>query len=142
MSAPMEELIAFSAARLKSYAPLTALVPATSILISIPASYTAPYITIEEGYSTRADMQCVDSIVATMNVHVWTTPGASLTGGGVLQDARAIGWQVIKALHRYELALPNNRLVNLANTSERTFYDVDNVSGHSVCMFDAILETA
>lgn len=142
MSAPMEELIGVATARLKAYAPLTALVPATSILLSIPASYTAPYITVEEAYSVRADVQCVDALDITMNVHVWTTAGTSITGGGVLQDARAIGWQVIKALHHYDLVLPNNSLITLANTGERTFYDVDNVTGHSVCSFDAIVEAA
>jgi hypothetical protein len=72
----------------------------------------------------------------TLNVHVWTTSGTPL------QDAREIGWQVVQALHHYPLALADNRLVNLANTGERYFYDQNGTTGHGVLSMSAIIEPA
>ncbi|TPJ86956.1 MULTISPECIES: DUF3168 domain-containing protein [unclassified Mesorhizobium] len=141
MAAPMHEMIGVATARLKAYAGLTALVPATNIFYRPPASYVPPYVTLDDAFSVRDDMSCVDSIEITLNVHVWTDDSHPLAGGGgALQDARAIGWQVVKALHHYDLVLPNNRLVTLANTGERYFYDQDGVTGHGVVSMSSVIE--
>lgn len=143
MAAPMHELVGVATARLRGFAPLTSLVAAPNIFYKAPASYVPPYVTLDDAYSTRNSMTCVDSLLVTLNVHVWTDDSHPLTGGGgALQDARAIGWQVVKALHHYELVLPNNRLVTLANTGERVFYDADGTTGHNVVGFEAIIEAA
>jgi len=95
---------------------------------------------VDDAYSIRDDMQCVDGLNVTLNIHVWTDDSHSLgLGGGALQDARVIGWQVVKALHHYPLSLPTQTLVNLAHTGERVFYDSDGVTGHGVLSFGAIL---
>jgi len=144
MAAPMHELVGVATARLRAYAGLTALVPATNIFYRAPASYVPPYVTIDDAYSTRDAMECVDSMLVTLNVHVWTDDSHPLavSPGGALQDARAIGWQVVKALHHYALALPGNRLVNLANTGERYFYDQDGTTGHGVISMSAVIEAS
>jgi len=143
MSAPMYELVGVATARLRAFAGLTALVPAANIFYRPPASYVPPYVTVDDTTSVRDDMQCIDGVNITLNVHVWTDDSHPLPfGGGALQDARAIGWQVIQALHHYDLVLPNNRLVTLNNTGERVFYDADGTTGHSVCSFEAIIEAA
>lgn len=143
MAAPMHELVGVATARLKAYAGLTALVPVANIFYRAPASYVPPYVTLDDAYTTRVDMTCVDNVLVTLNVHVWTDDSHPLTnGGGALQDARAISWQVVKALHHYALTLPNNRLVTLANTGERVFYDADGTTGHGVVSFEATIEAA
>jgi hypothetical protein len=139
----MHELVGVTTARLRGFAGLIALVPATNIFYKPPASYAPPYITTDDAYSNRDSMACIDSFLITLNVHVWTSDSNPLSGGGgALQDARAIDWQVIKALHHYDLVLPNNRLVTLANTGERVFYDADGTTGHGVCSFEATVEAA
>ena len=152
MAAPMYELVGVATARLRAYTDLTTLVPATNIFTKPPASYVPPYITVDDAYSIRDDMQCVDGLNVTLNIHVWTDDSHSLKvwsadsppvkhvlGGGALQDARVIGWQVVKALHHYPLSLPTQTLVNLAHTGERVFYNSDGVTGHGVFSFEAIL---
>ena len=140
MAAPMHELVGVATARLRAYTDLTALVPATNIFYKAPASYVPPYVTVDDAYSVRDDMQCVDSLSITLNVHVWTDDSHPLPSGvGALQDARAIGWQVVKALHHYPLSLPTQTLVNLAHTGERVFYDSDGTTGHAVIGFEAVL---
>ena len=143
MSAPMHELVGVATARLRAYTDLTALVSATNIFYRPPASFVPPYVTVDDATSIRDDAQCIDGVLITLNVHVWTDDSHPLpNSGGALQDARAIGWQVVKALHHYDLVLPNNRLVTLANTSERVFYDADGTTGHNVVSFQATIEAA
>ncbi|MBZ9921965.1 DUF3168 domain-containing protein [Mesorhizobium sp. BR1-1-7] len=142
MAAPMHELVGVATARLKAYAGLTALVPATNIFYRPPASYVPPYVTLDDAFSVRDDMSCKSSQTITLNVHTWTDDSHPLAGGGgALQDARAIAWQIVNALHHYQLSLPSNRLVTLAHTGDRVFYDVDGTTGHGVSSFSAIIES-
>ncbi|MBZ9808130.1 DUF3168 domain-containing protein [Mesorhizobium sp. ESP-6-2] len=141
MAAPAHELVGVATARLRGYAPLTALVAATRIFYRPPASYSPPYVTVDDVSTRRDDMQCVSGVIASLTVHVWTDDSNPLpNGGGALQDARAIAWEVVNALHHYPLALPNNRLVTLAHTGERVFYDADGTTGHGVINFEAVIE--
>lgn len=143
MAAPMYELVGVARARLRKYDPLTALVASANIFSKPPASYTPPYITLDDAFGSRDAMSCVDSILATLNVHIWTDDSHPLQqSDGALQDARRIGWEVVQALHHYSLSLPSNRLVTLAHTAERVFYDSDGVTGHGVETFQAIIEAA
>jgi hypothetical protein len=142
MAAPMRELIGEATVRLKAYTALTTLVPATKIFYRAPANYVPPYVTLDDAYSIREDMSCVSSQTITLNVHTWTDDSHPLTGGaGALQDARAIAWEIVNALHHYQLTLPSNRLVTLAHTGDRVFYDVDGITGHGVSSFSAIIES-
>ncbi|TPK18061.1 DUF3168 domain-containing protein [Mesorhizobium sp. B2-5-7] len=143
MAAPAHELVGVATARLRGYAPLTALVPAAKIFYRPPASFAPPYITVDDVTTLRDDSQCITSIIASLTIHVWTDDSNPLPAtGGALQDARAIAWEVANALHHYPLALPNNRLVTLAHTGERVFYDADGTTGHGVCSFEAEIEAA
>ena len=143
MAAPTYELVGVARARLRQFAPLTALVAPANIFSKAPASYTPPYITLDDAFSNRDAMSCVTSIVATLNVHIWTDDSHPLPqSDGALQDARRIGWEVVQALHHYSLSLPSNRLVTLAHTAERVFYDPGGVIGHGVETFQAVIEAA
>ena len=59
-----------------------------------------------------------------------------------LQDARSIAHEVGRALHGYPLALPSNQLVTLDHRGERIFYDSDDLTGHGVVEFVAIIQAA
>ncbi|TGR33001.1 MULTISPECIES: DUF3168 domain-containing protein [unclassified Mesorhizobium] len=143
MAAPAHELVGVATARLKAFPALTALVPASKIFYRPPASFTPPYVTVDDVSTRRDDIQCVTGIIASLTIHVWTDDSNPLPGGGgALQDARAIAWEVANALHHYPLALPNNRLVTLAHTGERVFYDADGTTGHAVVDFEAEIEAA
>ncbi|MFC3326209.1 DUF3168 domain-containing protein [Mesorhizobium cantuariense] len=141
MAAPAHELVGVATARLRGYTPLTAFVAYSRIFYRPPASLSPPYITVDDVSTQRGGMACVDSHTANMTIHVWTDDSNPLPdGAGTLQDARAIAWEVVNALHHYPLALPNNRLVTLAHTGERVFYDADGTTGHGVVDFEAIIE--
>lgn len=138
----MHELVGTATARLRGYPSLTALV-GTSIYYRPPPTLTAPYVTVDDAYSIRDDAQCVDGLKITLNVHVWTDDSHPIpTGaGGALQDARKIAFEVATALHHFPLALPTNRLVTMAHTGDRIFYDADGVTGHGVIGFEAYVES-
>jgi hypothetical protein len=141
MAAPAHELVGVATARLRAYSPLTALVPSGRIFYRPPASFSPPYITVDDVSTRREDATCINGLVASLTIHVWTDDSNPLpSGGGALQDARSIAWEVANALHHYPLALPNNRLVTLAHMGERVFYDQDGVTGHGVIDFEAIIE--
>ncbi|TPM67461.1 DUF3168 domain-containing protein [Mesorhizobium sp. B2-2-1] len=141
MAAPAHELVGVATARLRGYAALTALVPAARIFYKPPPTLSPPYITVDDVTTRRDDAECIAGVIADMTIHVWTDDSNPLPdGGGALQDARAIAWEVANALHHYPLALPTNRLVTLAHTGERVFYDTDGTTGHGVIDFEAMIE--
>lgn len=142
MAAPAHEIVGTATARLRAYAALTALVPASKIFYRPPASFSPPYITVDDVSTRRDDMLCISGTIADMTIHVWTDESNPLPNtGGALQDARAIAYEVANALHNYPLALPNNRLVTLEHRGERVFYDADGVTGHAVIDFEAVIES-
>lgn len=139
MAAPDRELVGVATAFLRSYAPLTALV-GTSIYYRPQPSLVAPYVSVDDAYTTRADVQCINGLLVTLNVHVWTDDSHPLpNGGGALQDARAIAFEVSNALHHAALSLPTSRLVTIAHTGTRVFYDTDGTTGHGVVTLEAIV---
>jgi hypothetical protein len=97
-------------------------------------------VNVDDASTTRDDALCINGVMISLNVHVWTDDSHPLpSGGGALQDARAIAFEVANALHHYPLALPTATLVTLAHKGERVFYDVDGTSGHAVVSFEAIV---
>ncbi|MEI5682354.1 MULTISPECIES: DUF3168 domain-containing protein [unclassified Mesorhizobium] len=142
MAAPTHELIGVATARLRTYAPLTALMGANKVFYRPSATMVAPYVVLDDAYSTRDDASCISGLSVTLNIHVWTDDSHPLSnGGGALQDARAIGFEVVNALHNYPLALPTKRLVTLEHRGERVFYDPDGTTGHGIVEFSAIIES-
>lgn len=142
MASPSNELIGTATAFLRAYAPLVDLIGQDKIVYRADQTMTVPYVTVDDAFTTRTDMSCMDSVEVTLNVHVWTEGDCIADSGGPLQDARTIGALVIAALHRQSLSLPSNRLVTLESTGERVFYDADGVSGHGVLTFSAVVESA
>ncbi|TGQ19326.1 DUF3168 domain-containing protein [Mesorhizobium sp. M00.F.Ca.ET.217.01.1.1] len=143
MAAPAHELVGVATARLRSYTALTSLVPASNIFYRPPASYSPPYVTVDDVSTRRVDMQCVSGTIVDLTIHVWTDESNPLPNtGGALQDARAIAYEIANALHDYPLALPSKRLVTLEHRGERVFYDADGVTGHAVIDFEAVIESS
>ncbi|MER9170915.1 DUF3168 domain-containing protein [Mesorhizobium australicum] len=139
MAAPERELVGVATAFLRSCAPLTALV-GTSIFFRPQPTLTPPYVSVDDAYTTRVDAQCISGVLVTLNVHVWTDDSHPLpNGGGALQDARAIAFEVSNALHHAALTLPTSTLVTIAHKGTRVFYDTDGTTGHGVVSFEAIV---
>ncbi|CAI2935019.1 DUF3168 domain-containing protein [Aminobacter niigataensis] len=141
MAAPAHELVGVATARLRNYAPLTALVGASKVFYKPDAAVVPPYVVVDDVTTRRADVTCLRSTTADLNIHIWTDTSHALPGaGGPLQDARAIAYEVAQALHDYPLALPTKRMVTLEHRGERIFYDTDGTTGHGVVEFSAIIE--
>lgn len=141
MSAPAHELVGVATARLRGYAPLTALIGANKVFYKPQASMVPPYVVVNDTTERRADATCLTGTEVDLTVHVWTDDANALpASGGTLQDARAIAHEVANALHDYPLALPTRRLVTIEHRGERVFYDTDDVTGHGVVEFSAIIE--
>lgn len=137
MAAPAHELVGVATARLRNYAPLTALTGADRVFYKPSPGAATPYVIVNDTTERRDDAQCIAGTAVDLTVHVWTDDA---TSGSALQDARAIAYEVASALHDYPLALPTKRLVTLEHRGERIFYDPDGVSGHGVVEFSAIIE--
>lgn len=135
MGAPAHELVGLATARLRTYAPLTALVGANKVLLRPVATDKPPYVAMGEAVTRRSDVMCIRSTTVDMTLHAYTDTS------NALQDARAIADAVAEALHDYPLALPSKRLVTLEHRGERVFYDADGVTGHAVIELTAIIET-
>jgi hypothetical protein len=133
MSAPDHELVGLIAARLRITPSVTALV-GNRTLYKADENTIVPYITMGDATVRRDDATCIRSSEVDITIHVWTG------GGNPLQDARAVAYAVSEALHDAPIALTNHRLVNLRHTATRAFYDVDDVTGHSVIEFTASTE--
>lgn len=134
MASPARELVGVAMAHLRAAAAVTALV-GTQIHYRRPDD-TFPCIADFDTFSIRDDATCVTGSDITMNVHVWTRDGLD-----PLQDARAIAFEVAKALHDYPLPLPSNQLVTLEHRGDRIFYDQDGLTGHGVVEFRAIIQS-
>lgn len=135
MSAPSHELVGLATARLRTYAPLTALIGANRVFLRVPDEERPPYVAMGEAVTRRSDVTCRRSTTVDLTVHAYSISSNSL------QDVRAIADAVATALHDYPLALPTKRLVTLEHRGERVFYDVDGITGHAVVDFTAIIET-
>ncbi|MBZ9980401.1 DUF3168 domain-containing protein [Mesorhizobium sp. BR-1-1-8] len=142
MASPAHELVGTATARLRAYTALTALVAANKIFYRPPASFTPPYVTVDDVSTLRNDMTCVTGSTVSLTIHAWTDDSNPLPNtGGALQDARAIVYEVANALHDYPLALPSKRLVTLQHRGDRVFYDQDGTTGHAVIDFEAVIES-
>jgi hypothetical protein len=142
MASASNELIGVATAFLRTYAPLVGLIGQNKIVYRADQNMAVPYVTVDDAFTVRDDMACLDSVEVTLNIHVWTEGDCIADSCGPLQDARTIGALVIAALHRQALSLPSNTLVTLESTGERVFYDADGVSGHGVFAFNAVVESA
>lgn len=134
MAAPQRELVLFARDRLLKAANVMALV-GDRVWYRAPENPVYPHIANFDTFGVRDDATCITGEEITLNVHVWTRDGMD-----PLQDARAIAYEVGRALHGYPLALPSNHLVTLDHRGDRIFYDRDDLTGHGVVEFRAIVQ--
>lgn len=132
MAAPDLELQGVIVARLKAYAPLTALV-GQKVYDRPPATAQEPYVDIGEAYCLRSDATCVDAQEVRLTLHAWSTyPG--------FMEVKQVADAVVTCLHQYDAAMPTNRLISLSHRLTRVMRDADGVTNHAVIEFVAFTE--
>ncbi|MGN6146879.1 MAG: DUF3168 domain-containing protein [Mesorhizobium sp.] len=138
MAAPSRELVLCARDRLLKAGNVTALV-ADRVWYRAPEGLGDsgyPHIANFDTFGIRDDATCITSEDITLNVHVWTRGGMD-----PLQDARSVAYEVGRALHGYPLPFPSNQLVTLDHRGDRIFYDRDDLTGHGVVEFRAIVRS-
>lgn len=133
MASPDLELQGAIVARLKSYAPLTALV-GQKIYDRPPADAKEPYVDIGEAQSLRRDAECADAQEIYLTLHAW-----SVYPGGFM-EVKQIADAIVAALHQYDMTLPTNRLISISHRQTRVFEDGDGITSHAVIEFVAFTE--
>lgn len=133
MASPDLELQGAIVSRLRSYAPLTALV-GQKIYDRPPADAGEPYVDIGEAYCLRSDVECVDAQEVRLTLHAWSV----YTGG--FMEVKQIADAVVTALHQHPMILPTNRLISISHRMTRTFRDGDTTISHAVIEFVAFTE--
>lgn len=133
MASPDLELQGAIVARLRSYAPLTALV-GQKVFDRPPATVTEPYVDIGEAYCLRADATCVDGQEVRLTLHAWST----YTGG--FMEVKQVADAVVTALHQHPMTLATNRLISISHRLTRVMRDGDGVTSHAVIEFVAYTE--
>lgn len=135
MASPSRELVLCARDRLLKAATITALV-GNRVWYRAPENAEFPHVANFDTFGIRDDATCVTGEKITLNIHVWTRGGMD-----PLQDARSIAFEVGRALHGFPLALPSNQLVTLDHRGDRVFYDRDDLTGHGVVEFRAIVQS-
>lgn len=133
MASPDLELQGAIVSRLRSYAPLTALVGRRTY-DRPPANAVYPYVDIGEAYCLRTDATCVDAQEVRLTLHVWSI----YTGG--FMEVKQIADAVITALHQHPMTLATNRLIDLSHRLTRVFEEDDGATSHAVIEFAAQTE--
>lgn len=133
MASPDLELQGAIVARLRGYAPLTALV-GQKVFDLVPSTAVEPYVAIGEAQALRRDATCQDSQEIYLTLHAWSV----YTGG--FKEVKEVAGAVVSALHLHPMSLPTNRLTSISHRQTRTFRDQDNVSSHAVIEFVAFTE--
>lgn len=119
-------------ARLKAYAPLTALV-AQRIYDDVPLPATTPYVSLGPDQIVSDDADCLTGYEVTIQIDAWST-----TKG--LPEVRRVAEAVRSALHDYDLPLTDNALVSIQHRQTRNLRDPDGVTNHAVIEFVALVE--
>lgn len=133
MASPDLELQGGVVARLKTFAPLTALVD-ESVYDRTPDAASAPYVDIGEAYCLRADASCVDAQEVRLTLHAWST----YAGG--FKEVKQVADAVVTALHQFPMVLPTNRLISISHRLTRVMRDGDGITSHAVIEFVAFTE--
>jgi len=120
-------------ARLRGYAPLTALV-GQKVYDRPPADAAEPYVDIGEAQSLRRDAECTDAQEIYLTLHAWSV----YTGG--FMEVKQIADAVVTALHQHPMTLPTNRLISISHRQTRVFDDGDGVTSHAAIEFAAFTE--
>jgi len=119
-------------ARLKAYAPLTALV-AQRIYDDVPANAVTPYVSLGPDQVVSADADCLTGYEVTIQIDAWSTA----TG---LPEVKRVSEAVRSALHGFDLSLTDNALLSIEHRQTRNLRDPDGVTNHAAIEFLAIVE--
>lgn len=128
---PVLELQAAMLARMKAYAPLTAMVTAAKIYASVPTNATGTYVSVGPSNVFQDDADCIYSASCMIQIDVWSDAG--------MGTVRQISDAVRRAFRGYEPTLTTNALVTFEH--ERTDYlDADGSVQHGSIRFVADIE--
>lgn len=133
MASPDLELQGAIIARLRAFAPLTALV-GQKVYDLPPPTAVEPYVAIGEAQALRRDATCVDAQEVYLTLHAW-----SIYSGG-FKEVKEVADAVVSALHNHPLGLSANRLISISHRQTRTFRDPDGVTSHAVIEFVAFTQ--
>lgn len=139
MASPDLELQGAIVSRLRSYAPLTALV-GQKVYDLVPADASEPYVDIGEAYCLRADATCVDGQEVRLTLHAWDAPNTGNDNRKGFMFVKQVADAVVTALHQHPMTLPTNRLISISHRLTRTFRDGDGATSHAVIEFVAQTE--
>lgn len=115
--------------RLKTYAPLSALIGA-KVYNEVPAGTVVPYVSFGPTDSISDDADCVDTDEVSTQIDVWATNAV---------ECRRITDLVRRAL-KSDIELSDNALVLLEHDTTRVFRDADGKTYHGVVTMRAVIE--
>jgi predicted DNA-binding protein len=126
------ELQAAIVARLRTYAPLTALVGAR-VYDEPPSAPTFPYVSLGPDQVISDDAECLTSFEAFLQLDAWSRQQGQV-------EAKQISEAVQAALHEYDLPLATNALLEIRHRQTRHLPDPDGETTHAVIEFVALVE--
>jgi hypothetical protein len=136
---PTLELQGGITARLKASSAVDALV-GTRIYDNVPRSpdgaVTAqfPFAAHSASDEVQNDADCIEAVDVTYEIEAWSNKPGFVE---VLKIADAIR----RSLHKFEMSLSTNALVELNHVQTRKFRDPDGVTSHVILEFAATIET-
>lgn len=136
---PTLELQGGITARLKASSALIALV-GTRVYDHVPRSPTGsvtaqfPFVAHSASDELQNDADCIEAVDVTYEIEAWSDRPGFVE---VLRIADAIK----RALHKFEMTLSINALVELNHVQTRKFRDADGVTSHVILEFAATVET-
>lgn len=116
--------------------PAVAAICGDRIYDNAPAEggWTAPHITFGPTQILDEDADCIDGRVEVVQIDCWARDGGRLRPAKELADA------VKKALHRYEVDLATQALVEMRVDLMRVFLDPDGLTAHGVVQVRCMIE--
>lgn len=132
MTSPSLELQGAIVSRLKSFAPVTAVV-GSRVYDVVPSEAAFPYVSLGPADETSDDADCLTGFEVSLQVDCWSRAVG-------FPEVKALCDAVRQALHNYEPSLSSNALVSLTHRQTRVFRDSDGLTSHAAMTFEAIVE--
>lgn len=132
MTAVSLELQGAIIARLKAYAPLTAIV-GQRIYDNVPANAMTPYVSLGPEQVVSDDADCITGFEVTNQIDAWSEAVG-------LPEVKKIAEAVRAALHRYDLPLSDNALVSIEHRQTRFLRDPSSATNHAAIDFTSFVE--
>jgi hypothetical protein len=136
---PTLELQGGITVRLKSSSAVIALV-GERIYDNVPRSPQGavnaqmPFVAHSNAQEIENDADCIEAVDITYEMEVWSDKPGRV-------EALRVANAVKRALHRYEMTLSTNALLELVFVQMREFRDADGVTSHVILEFAATVET-